>query len=90
MTVQGIASKFRRALRNGTGASFTNEQLRQLGECGVLRLLAEMEAEELCPAKTAHTGAIPIGSTSAGMGARKTGKSQGPKEGQSYIEALAR
>ena len=90
MTVQSIASKFRRALRNGTGATFTNEQLRQLGECGVLKLLAEMEAEELCPAKIAPTGETHIGSISVETGNRRSGKSPEPSAGRSYIEALAR
>ncbi len=49
MTAHAIASKFRRALRKGTGATFTPEQLRALGEYGVLRLLSEIEADELCP-----------------------------------------
>jgi hypothetical protein len=89
VTVQTIASKFRRALRNGTGATFTNEQLRQLGECGVLRLLAEMEAEELCPAKIALTGETPIGSTSGETANPRSGRSLSRSEGQSYIEALA-
>ena len=43
MSVQPIASKFRRALRKETGATFTYEQMRRLGECGVLRLLAEID-----------------------------------------------
>lgn len=50
MTAHAIASKFRRALRNGTGANFSHEQLRELGACGVLELLARLENEELCPA----------------------------------------
>ena len=39
MTVHTIASKFRRALRNGTGANFTQEQLQELARHGVLHLL---------------------------------------------------
>lgn len=37
MSAHNLASKFRRAIRNGTGASFTHDQLRELGEYGVLR-----------------------------------------------------
>lgn len=90
MTASPIASKFRRAMRNKTGANFTYEQLCQLGEYGLLRLLAEKEADELCPAKIVPTGATHIGSTSAVMGARHSGRSLAPSEGRSYIEALAR
>jgi hypothetical protein len=90
MTAQAIASKFRRALRNETGVTFTNEQLQELGRLGVLRMLAEKEAEELCPAKIAHTGETPTGSTSGAMANRLSGRSPSRSGGQSYIEALAR
>ncbi|CAB5222840.1 hypothetical protein UFOVP368_37 [uncultured Caudovirales phage] len=90
MTAHSIASKFRRALRNETGATFTNDQLRELGRLGVLRMLAEIEAQELCHEKPAPTDATPIGSTSAAMAVRNSGRSLGQAEGRSYIEALAR
>lgn len=48
MPAHALAEKFRRALRNGTGATFTNADLRYLGRLGVLVLLAEVEAQELC------------------------------------------
>lgn len=47
MSYQAIASKFRRALRNGTGASFTLEQLRLMADAGILNQLAQLEADEL-------------------------------------------
>ena len=63
MTAQAIMSKYRRALRNGTGMTLSNDQLRELGEFGVLSLLSQIEAEELCPANTNTKTAI-SGSTS--------------------------
>lgn len=68
MTAHAIASKFRRALRNGTGANFSHDQFRQLGEYGILKVLSEIEADELCPAQTAHTSLAITGSTSGGTG----------------------
>ena len=47
MSYQAIASKFRRALRNGTGASFTLDQLRLMADAGILNQLAQLEANEL-------------------------------------------
>lgn len=90
MTAHSIASKFRRALRNDTGATFTNEQLRELGRLGVLRMLAEIEAQELCHEKTAPIAETLTGSTNAAMNAHRTGRSLGQSGGRSYIEALAR
>jgi hypothetical protein len=90
MTVQTIASKYRRALRNGTGMTLTAEQLRDLAEHGLLLMLAQIEAQELCPAKKALTGATPTGSTKDAMANPPSGKSQSRSGGQSYIEALAR
>lgn len=89
MGAHALASKWRRALRRGTGANFTSEQLQELANYGFLRTLAEIEADELCPAKTAPTDETPTGSTSAGTGNRPIGKSPRPSGGQSYIEALA-
>lgn len=45
MTAQALASKFRRALRNETGATFTRDQMIELAELGVLKTLAETEAD---------------------------------------------
>ncbi len=53
MTAAAIASKFRRALRNGTGATLTQEQLRQLAEYGVLKTLA---LREIQPGLSARRG----------------------------------
>lgn len=47
MSYQAIASKFRRALRNGTGASFTLDQLYLMADAGILNQLAQLEADEL-------------------------------------------
>lgn len=47
MSYQAIASKFRRALRNGTGASFTLDQLHLMADAGILNQLAQLEADEL-------------------------------------------
>ena len=50
MSVQNIAAKFRRAMRHGTGASFSNEQMHELASHGVLDLIVRAEADELCRA----------------------------------------
>ena len=92
MSVQSIASKYRRALRNGTGASFTLEQLKELAGHGVLELIARIEAEELCPAKTARSSSENIGSTSAGTENRPTSGKSRPtpaSRGPLSIEALS-
>lgn len=49
MSAHSIASKFRRAIRLGTGATFTNEQLKEMASYGILRDLALIEADALCP-----------------------------------------
>lgn len=91
MTAHNIAQKFRRALRNETGATFTHEQLREMARCGVLHLIAKIETEELCPETTAHTEGVNTGSRSAGMdGQRGSGKSLDMNAGRSFIAALAR
>lgn len=88
MTYQTIAKKFRRALRNGTGATFTLDQLRQLAEAGVLKHLAELESDELC---ASNSNTADAGSTSD-----ETVKPQGSTrsldatEAQSFIAALGR
>ncbi len=90
MTAKSIASKWRRALRNETGATFTLEQLRELTAYGALNLVVSREIEELCPAKIHPTGETHTGSTDAAMENRRSGRLPGRSEGQSYIEALAR
>ena len=75
MTVQTIAKKFRRALRNGTGATFTPEQLKELAEIGLLKTLAILEAEELCPAKIHPTSSETTGSTNGATANPRSGKS---------------
>jgi hypothetical protein len=42
-----LAAKFKRAVRNDTGTHFTAEELRLLGEWGLLSILLDKEAEEL-------------------------------------------
>lgn len=71
MGIQGIVSKYRRALRNGTGATFSLEQLREMAECGVLETLAVMEANELCPAKIANMSSEITGSISGATASRR-------------------
>jgi hypothetical protein len=47
MTAQHLANKFRRAIRNDTGTHFSADELRTLGEWGVLDILLQQESEEL-------------------------------------------
>lgn len=54
VTAHALAEKFRRALRNGTGATFTNAELLHLGRIGALLMIAEAETQELCGAPTAQ------------------------------------
>lgn len=89
MSVQSIAAKYRRALRNGTGAKFTLDQLQELAGHGVLELIAQIEAQELCPAKPAPILSAITGSTSAGTANLPvSGKSPERPKDQSYIAAL--
>ena len=92
MTAQAIASKFRRAIRNGTGANFTHDQLRELAENGVLELIAKLEAEELCPAKNPHTPLANIGWQSGETASPLIGRSRttGAALDKSSIAALTR
>lgn len=48
MTAHSIAQKFRRALRNKTGCSFSYDQLVELAAMSVLDLLSKAENAELC------------------------------------------
>ena len=77
MSAHGIASKVRRALRNETGVALTLDQLRELvREDNLLNSLSEREANELCPATTPRSSSETIGSISAGMGGRSSGRSR--------------
>jgi hypothetical protein len=82
MSAHAIASKFRRALRNGTGANFTNDELGELGRMGVLVMLAEIEARELC--------GEPAGPPAEVRPARDPSNtpSRGADDGFAYIAAL--
>ena len=42
-----IADKFRRALRNGTGAQFSLEELRAMAEAGLMHKLAKIEVDTM-------------------------------------------
>jgi hypothetical protein len=89
MSVQSIATKYRRALRNGTGAKFTFDQLQELASLGVLELIAQIEAQELYPAKPAHISSVTSGSTSGAMAVPQvSGKSPERPRDLSYIAAL--
>jgi hypothetical protein len=86
--MQAIATKFRRALRNGTGASFTIEQLKELIGHGVLELIAQIEVQELCHTKPAHTLSKTVGLISGVTVRRPTsGKLPRPANDQSFIVA---
>jgi hypothetical protein len=50
MSAHAIAQKFRRALRNGSGATFSLDQLREMASWGVLVDLSRIEANEIWPA----------------------------------------
>lgn len=88
MTYQSIATKFRRALRNKTGATFTLDQLKQLAEVGVLNHLAQLESEELC---ATNSNTATAGSPSDETEKRKVStRSLDATEAQSFIAALGR
>ena len=70
MTAQAIYSKFRRALRNETGATLTRDQILELAHLGVFNMLAEKEVEELCPETAAPSSSETTGSTSGGTANR--------------------
>ena len=69
------AKKFKRALRNETGAKFKLEELRAFADAGVLDIIQRIEAEELKAgwlAKPLPTSSETGGSTSDGTGGRRT------------------
>lgn len=49
--IHAIAEKMRRALRKGTGCTFTSTQLVALTRAGLLDLLSKHEIEELMQAR---------------------------------------
>ena len=55
MIAHQIAEKFRRAIRNDTGAAFTHAQLLWMAQNGLLLLLAKAEIEELIAMKRDDT-----------------------------------
>lgn len=58
-----IASRLRRARRNGTGLRIDATDLQTLAQLGIYEILARAEAEEMCLAK-ANTATAISGSTS--------------------------
>lgn len=86
MTYQAIAAKFRRALRNETGASFTLDQLRELAEAGFLNHLAQLESEELC-AKFSNTADAGL-SSGATEKPQVSTRSLDASEARSFIDQL--
>lgn len=87
MTYQAIAGKFRRALRNGHGATFTPDQLRNMAEVGILKFLAELESDELCRNQSLNTA--DAGLPSVETEKRPTsGRSLDASEAQSFIDQL--
>ena len=85
-----IASRLRRARRNGTGFRLDPADLEVLAQLGIYEILAKAEAEEMCLSKPVHTGATHTGLTSGATADRNSGKSRGQSEGFQYIAALAR
>jgi integrase len=83
--VAEITRKHRRAMRNGTGATFSIEQLKALAAIGVLDHIARVEVEELCPAKTPHTSSAIGGSTSAATESRQIGRLPGTPPSRQVI-----
>lgn len=64
-----IASKWRRAMRNGTGAKFTHKQLLALARTPVWDLVAEAERRELIePYAPKHEAEAPATSASKRKG----------------------
>ena len=89
MTAHAIATKYRRALRNRTGATFTLEQLQELASYGVLEFIARIETQELCPAKPARALSENTGLIGGATVVRpKFGRSPEPSNDLSYIAAL--
>lgn len=56
VTAERIMSKLKRAIRNGTGATLTFDQIRELAEYGVLETLAVLETRELMASWAAAKG----------------------------------
>lgn len=90
MSATGLASKLRRARRNGTGLRIDHSDIETLARLGIYEILARAEGEELCLVTTAHTDATLTGSTSEGTADRSSGRSRGQSAGFQYIEALTR
>ncbi len=87
MPIGPIASKFRRALRNGTGATFALDQLQEMAGHGILRTLAMLEAEELCPVRPEPVQAAPAATENEAPSASHRPAALG--DGRAFIAALA-
>jgi hypothetical protein len=69
-TASTIAHKYRRALKNGTGANLTLPELQLLARLGALDLVTRAENEELMNWQEILAGSLsgPPGSTTAAIG----------------------
>lgn len=88
-----IARKFRRALRNGTGAHFSRDELRTLADLGVFERLQQAEAIEIqsrWAGQTYATTSVWTDSTGDDTKGPFVGNSSDVtgKPGRSVIEAL--
>jgi hypothetical protein len=92
-TASTIAHKYRRALKNGTGAKLTLPELQLLAHLGALDLVTRAENEELANWQEilARMSSGNIGSTNAEMG-RPPASGRSPQsratDDRSYIKAL--
>jgi hypothetical protein len=98
--LQALASKYRRALRNGTGCRLTHEELQALAGIGTLETLQIAEARELQASwqtkhqtsgeTTARTLPAPSGLIGGPMVNQAPGRLHGttPRPGASGIAAL--
>lgn len=76
MSATGLASKLRRARRNGTGLRIDHSDIETLARLGIYEILARAEGEELCLVTTARASTATSGSTNAATANRPTsGKS---------------
>ena len=82
--LQAVASKYRRALRNGTGCHLTHDELQALAGIGTLETLQIAEARELQAAwQTKHN-------TSAEPQARSSWATSGSTAGQTANQPLGK
>jgi hypothetical protein len=76
MSAHTLAEKMRSGIKNRRGAKFSYDQLIELRKYGILKDLAIIESEEICPEKHPLISSVITGSTNAEMVSRQTsGKS---------------